>query len=122
MATTGIIYAHYGAPQAAASTPQVAAGGATPAPTAPTAPTAPDDLATVATLTKIVHAINNLDMHMRMSKATGFDEKNKIFHEYFDAIPEQDKQAKTGAFYVFMAGIEKADADRVIQYLESQPK
>ena len=57
-------------------------------------------------------------MTTRMAAADGFDAKNAIFHEYFDAIPEADNETRTAFFGTFMSNIPKADADRVSAFLE----
>ena len=59
------------------------------------------------------------EMTTRMAKASGFDAKNKVFHEYFDAVPDSDKATRTAFFGTFMSNIPKADADRVLAFLKA---
>lgn len=58
------------------------------------------------------------EMLTRMAKVEGFEQKNKLFHEYFDAIPATDQASRTTFFSAFMQNIPKSDAERVIQFLK----
>jgi hypothetical protein len=115
---TSITTAPVGVPQSHAQLQALAAPQATVA--------QPIDAAAVQRAQTIVNELANamreVELNVRMSLVSGFDAKNAVFHQYFDTIPAADESARKGAFFTFMAGIEKADQDRVMKFLEAQPK
>lgn len=97
-------------PAAITTSAAVATGAAEPSSPAAAASGAPAQAALDAKLA---------EMTTRMAAADGFDAKNAVFHEYFDAVPDSDTATRTAFFGTFMSNIPKSDADRVIRFLEA---